>query len=61
VLVVDDVATTGTTLASSAGALRAAGALTVAAATAARTPHPAFRTGEELPGSTQGAAPGSRF
>jgi predicted amidophosphoribosyltransferase len=40
VLVVDDVATTGATLASAAGALRAAGAARVLALTAARTPHP---------------------
>ncbi|HEY3239426.1 MAG TPA: ComF family protein [Acidimicrobiia bacterium] len=38
-LLVDDVATTGATLASAAAALRAGGAVTVAAATAARTPH----------------------
>lgn len=41
VLLVDDVATTGATLASAAAVLRAGGAVTVAAATAARTPHPA--------------------
>ncbi|MGH8975198.1 MAG: phosphoribosyltransferase family protein, partial [Acidimicrobiia bacterium] len=60
-LVVDDVATTGTTLASAAAALRGAGAVTVAAATAARTPHPALHTGKELTGDAQGAAPESRF
>jgi predicted amidophosphoribosyltransferase len=38
VLVVDDVATTGASLARAASALRAAGAVTVIAATAARTP-----------------------
>jgi predicted amidophosphoribosyltransferase len=38
VLVVDDVATTGATLAAAAAALRAAGAQSVAAATVARTP-----------------------
>jgi predicted amidophosphoribosyltransferase len=58
-LVVDDVATTGATLSSAAGALRAEGAVTVAAATAARTPHPGAR--QELPERAQGAAPGSRF
>jgi predicted amidophosphoribosyltransferase len=45
-LVVDDVATTGTTLASAADALRAAGAVMVAGATAARTPHPAISNGK---------------
>ena len=40
VLVVDDVATTGATLAAAAGALRAAGATRVFAVTAARTPAP---------------------
>jgi len=40
VLVVDDVATTGATLAAAAAALRAAGAGEVFAATAARTPPP---------------------
>ncbi len=40
-LLVDDVATTGATLASAAAALRVGGAVMVAAATAARTPHPA--------------------
>jgi predicted amidophosphoribosyltransferase len=60
-LVVDDVATTGTTLASAAASLRSAGAVAVAAATAARTPHPAFHTGKELPGEAQGAAPKRRF
>jgi predicted amidophosphoribosyltransferase len=38
VLVVDDVATTGASLASAAAALRVAGAVTIVAATAARTP-----------------------
>jgi len=41
VLVVDDVATTGGTLAAAARALRAAGAASVLAATIARTPRPA--------------------
>ncbi len=40
VLVVDDVATTGATLAAAAGALHAAGARSVLALTAARTPPP---------------------
>jgi predicted amidophosphoribosyltransferase len=40
VLVVDDVATTGATLAAAAAALRATGAETVVALTAARTPPP---------------------
>jgi predicted amidophosphoribosyltransferase len=40
VLVVDDVATTGATLASAAAALRSAGAVAVVGATAARTPPP---------------------
>jgi predicted amidophosphoribosyltransferase len=40
VLVVDDVATTGATLAAAAAALRAAGAVRVVALTAARTPLP---------------------
>jgi predicted amidophosphoribosyltransferase len=38
ILVIDDIATTGATLAAAAGALRAAGAAGVAAATIARTP-----------------------
>jgi predicted amidophosphoribosyltransferase len=40
VLLVDDVATTGATLAAAAAALREAGAARVLAATAARTPLP---------------------
>ena len=49
VLVIDDVATTGATLAAAAVALRAGGARTVVALTAARTPGPG-RTG---PGSVR--------
>jgi predicted amidophosphoribosyltransferase len=45
VLVVDDVATTGATLGAAAAALRAAGAIHVAALTAARTPPPGSRDG----------------
>ncbi|MGH9041909.1 MAG: ComF family protein [Acidimicrobiia bacterium] len=41
VLLVDDVTTTGATLAAAAGALRAGGTASVAAAAGARTPHPA--------------------
>jgi predicted amidophosphoribosyltransferase len=40
ILVVDDVATTGATLAAAARVLRRAGAASVAAATATRTPDP---------------------
>jgi predicted amidophosphoribosyltransferase len=40
VVLVDDVATTGATLRSAAATLRAAGARTVVAVTAARTPAP---------------------
>jgi predicted amidophosphoribosyltransferase len=43
VLLVDDVATTGATLAAAAGALRTAGARHVFAVTAARTPPPGVR------------------
>jgi predicted amidophosphoribosyltransferase len=56
VLVVDDVATTGATLAAAARALRAAGALGVAAATVAATPrrgHPAAPVAERC-GSVAG-------
>jgi len=42
VLLIDDVATTGATLAAAAAALRTAGALQVTALTAARTPPPRF-------------------
>jgi predicted amidophosphoribosyltransferase len=44
VLLVDDVATTGATLAAAAGILRRAGAVSVIALTAARTPAPGTRT-----------------
>jgi predicted amidophosphoribosyltransferase len=60
-LVVDDVATTGSTLAAAARALRAAGAVMVAGATAARTPHPAFSKRKELPVPAQAPGPDSRF
>ena len=43
VIVVDDVATTGATLASAAATLRSAGARCVVAVTAARTPPPGYR------------------
>jgi adenine/guanine phosphoribosyltransferase-like PRPP-binding protein len=42
-LIVDDVATTGATLSAAAAALRDAGAVDVAAITAARTPPPRAR------------------
>ena len=62
VLVVDDVATTGATLSAAAAALRERGAGVVAAATAARTPHPAAcHSRQELTVQAQGAARKSRF
>jgi ComF family protein len=58
VLVVDDVATTGATVAAAARALRSAGAQWVGAATVARTPHPSEVGGGEGRGSV---AAGSRL
>jgi predicted amidophosphoribosyltransferase len=63
VLVVDDVATTGSTLAAAAVSLRSAGAAWVGAATVARTP---LRVGwppgdADRSRAAQAAAPGSRY
>jgi predicted amidophosphoribosyltransferase len=67
VLVVDDVATTGATLAAAATSLRSAGATWVGAAIVARTPlrvGPApggAASGADRSRGAQGAAPGSRY
>jgi len=67
VLVVDDVATTGATLAAAAAALRAGGASGVGAATVARTPRRAGpasdvpASGADLLRAAQAAAPESRY
>ena len=58
VLVVDDVATTGATLAGAAAALRAGGAIGVAAATVARTPR---RSGADRSPPAQGPRDGRRY
>lgn len=62
-LLVDDVGTTGATLVSAAGALRRAGAMTVGAATVARTPHPAARrpSGQDRLGAAQGTGREGRY
>jgi predicted amidophosphoribosyltransferase len=63
VLVVDDVATTGATLAAAASALRSAGAAWVGAATVARTPRrsgPA-PSGADRSRGAQAVAPGRRY
>jgi predicted amidophosphoribosyltransferase len=57
VLVVDDVATTGTTLTAAARALRAGGATTVGAVTVARTAPGRARTESYRDSSAQGAPP----
>jgi predicted amidophosphoribosyltransferase len=66
VLVVDDVATTGATLAAAAASLRSAGATWVGAATVARTPLRAgpsrgAASGADRSRGAQGTAPGSRY
>jgi predicted amidophosphoribosyltransferase len=67
VLVVDDVATTGATLAAAAASLRSAGATWVGAATVARTPLRARTapgttpTGADRSPAAQAVAPGSRY
>jgi predicted amidophosphoribosyltransferase len=62
VLLVDDVATTGATIAAAAAALRRAGVTSVIAVTAARTPRPgtAPRVSSEPPAYTRPMAAGSR-
>ncbi|HKA92874.1 MAG TPA: phosphoribosyltransferase family protein [Acidimicrobiia bacterium] len=62
VLLVDDVATTGATIAAAAGALRRAGVTSVIAVTAARTPRPgtAPRVFSKNPAYTRPMAAGSR-
>ena len=51
VLLIDDIATTGASLTSAAGALRHAGATRVVALTAARTPVPGAPPGDQSPGT----------